>query len=60
MTARQHLPAAETQPWVVTISHRCGDSATLHPTEAAAHATLAELARRWWDETGLPGRQPVR
>lgn len=59
MTTPQPRPAgAEDNPWVLTISHRHGDNTTLHPTEAAAHAALAEFARRWWTETGMPAGPP--
>lgn len=50
MTTPQVTPSRKPDTYVLTISHRHGDDTTLHPTEEAARAALAEFARQWWHE----------
>lgn len=49
MTAETETPAAPTA-WVLFISHRHGEDATLYATEDAASAAVAAWARDWWDD----------
>lgn len=48
--AGQGPAGAEPDAYVLTISHRGGDGTTLHPSEEAARAELADFVCLCWDE----------
>jgi hypothetical protein len=59
----QVTPSTEPDLYVLAISHRHGDDITLHPSDEAARAALAQFAGQWWPEVegrvSAPGDKPA-